>query len=186
MNMKKLIVTGIATAAAIELWASFGPLSPSAAPYEREYIWSEGRMPDVQAHQIAAKTAETKAPGFKADDFRRPYLEWFAPNPGCKTDLCVVVISGGGFGCCCDKERLQPAIDRFVEAGVTVANLTYRTPRPKGLPIHQSGREDAQRAVRVVRSQAAKRGFGPERIGTISMSAGSHLAVLLSTSSQTP
>ena len=50
--------------------ASFGPLTPSAAPYEREYIWPEGKMPDVQPHQIAAKTGESQAPGFKADDFR--------------------------------------------------------------------------------------------------------------------
>ncbi|MBO6249453.1 MAG: alpha/beta hydrolase, partial [Bacteroidales bacterium] len=43
-----------------------------------------------------------------------------------------------------------------------------------------------QRAVRMVRSEAAKRGFDPEKIGTVSMSAGSHLALLLATSSQTP
>ena len=120
--MKKLIMTGLATVVAVDLWASFGPLSPSAAPYEREYIWPEGRMPDVQAHQIAAKTTETKAPGFKADDFRRPYIEWYAPNPATqRVDLCVLFISGGGFNSCCDAERMQPAIDRFVQAGVTVA-----------------------------------------------------------------
>ena len=123
-----LAVVGIAVSAC----ASFGPLTPSAAPCEREYIWPEGKMPDMQAHQIAAKTEETKVPGFKADNFRRPYLEWYAPNPACKTDLCVLVISGGGFECCCDAARLQPAIDRFVRAGFTVANLTYRTPRPPG------------------------------------------------------
>ena len=144
-------------------------------------------MPDVQAHQIAAKTAETKAPGFKPDDFRRPYIEWYAPNPATgRVDLCVLFISGGGFGQCCDAARMQPAIDRFVQAGVTVANLTYRTPRPKGLPIHQSGWEDAQRAVRVIRSQAAKRGFSPEKIGATGISAGSKLLLLLATSSQTP
>lgn len=175
-----------AVSAALNSWASFGPLSPSAEPYEREYIWPEGKMPDVQAGQVAAKTAETKAPGFKADDFRRPYIEWFAPNPSNRTDLCVLVISGGGFWSCCDAERLQPAIDRFVEVGITVANLTYRTPRPNGLPIHQSGWEDAQRAVRVVRSQAAKRGFDPVKIGATGISAGAKLVLLLATSSQTP
>ena len=157
MTKRICILFLTAFGAAVSVCASFGPLSPSATPYEREYIWPEGKMPDVQPHQIAAKTEETKAPGFKADDFRRPYIEWFAPNPACKTDLCVLIISGGGFNCCCDAARLQPAIDRFVRAGFTVANLTYRTPRPKGLPIYQSAWEDAQRAVRVIRSQAAKR-----------------------------
>ena len=166
--------------------ASFGPLSPSAQPYEREYIWPDGKMPDVQPHQIAAKTAETKQPGFKADDFRRPYIEWYKPNPACKTDLCILVVSGGGFYCCCDAERLQPAIDRFVRAGFTVANLTYRTPRPNGLPVHQSAWQDAQRAVRVVRSQAQKRGFNPAKIGATGISAGSKTILLLATSALTP
>ena len=40
--------------------------------------------------------------------------------------------------------------------------------------------------MRLVRSQAEKRGFDPEKIGTISMSAGSHLALMLATSSETP
>jgi len=172
---------------AFSLFASFGPLTPSVAPYEREYIWPEGKMPDAQAHQAAAKVAEKKAPGFKAEDFRRPYLEWYAPDPATqRVDLCVLFVSGGGFWQCCDAERMQPAIDRFVKAGVTVASLTYRTPRPVELPIHQSGWEDAQRAVRVIRSQAAKRGFSPEKIGALGISAGSKLVVLLGTSSLTP
>ena len=182
----KRIVIGFVAVVAVLAEASFGPLNPSARPYEREYIWPEGKMPHAQPQQIAAKTGETKQPGFKADDFRRPYIEWFAPNPECRTDLCVLVVSGGGFNCCCDAERLQPAIDRFVKAGYTVANLTYRTPRPQGLPVHQSAWEDAQRAVRVMRSQAAKRGFDPKKIGATGISAGSKTILLLATSSLTP
>ena len=36
----------------------FGSLRPSAVPYEREYVWPEGKMPNVQPRQIAAKTGE--------------------------------------------------------------------------------------------------------------------------------
>ncbi|MBQ6329547.1 MAG: alpha/beta hydrolase, partial [Kiritimatiellae bacterium] len=164
--MKRVCMLLLVTAAVCGGKAeSFGPLMPSASPCEREYIWPDGLMPNPQPHQIAAKTGEKIAPGFREDDFRRPYVDWYAPNPTCRTDLCVITISGGGFGSCCDAARLQPAIDRLVRAGVTVADVTYRTPRPKGLPIHQSAWEDVQRAVRVVRSQAAKRGFDPAKIG---------------------
>ena len=165
---------------------SFGPLSPSSRPGEREYIWPEGKMPDFQPHQIAAKTGEKSKPGFNADDFRRPYIDWYDPNPDCKTDLCLVTVSGGGFNSCCDAARLQPVIDRLVKAGITVADVTYRTPRPKGLPIHQSAWEDVQRAVRVVRSQAAKRGFDPAKIGATGISAGAKAVLLVATSSLTP
>ena len=184
--MKRVLVVLLAVLCVAGVAASFGPLNPSAQPYEREYIWPDGKMPDVQPHQIAAKTGEAKAPGFKPDEFRRPYIEWYAPNPAKRTDLCVLVVSGGGFNSCCDEKRLQPTIDRLVEMGATIANLTYRTPRPKGLPVHQSGWEDAQRAVRVVRSQAAKRGFNPDKIGATGISAGAKLVLLLATSSQTP
>ena len=165
---------------------SFGPLTPSAVPCEREFLWPEGKMPDVQPHQIAAKTEEKNSPGFDAEKHRRPYIEWYAPAPSNKIDLCVLFVSGGGFYTCCDAERMQPAIDRFVRMGATVASLTYRTPRPCGTAIHLSGWQDAQRAVRVIRSQAAKRGFSPDRIGATGISAGAKLVALLATSSLTP
>ena len=156
------------------------------AQTEREYIWPDGKMPDVQPHQIAATTAEVKAPGYKADDFRRPYLDWFDQPTGEKTDICMILISGGGYNNCCDVGLVEQWRRKLTAIGVTCVSLTYRTPRPEGLAIHQSAWEDGQRAVRLVRSQAAKRGYNPEKIGTISMSAGSHLATLLATSSQTP
>jgi acetyl esterase/lipase len=159
----------------------------SFAATEREYIWPDGRMPDAQSHQIGATTAETKMPGFKADDFRRPYLDWFDPPSGeNKTDICMILISGGGYFSCCDVTLVERWRKKLTALGISCVSLTYRTPRPKGLPIHQSAWEDGQRAVRIVRSQAAKRGYNPEKIGTISMSAGSHLATLLATSSMTP
>lgn len=176
----------VSTLAAAKISAeSFGPLTPSAKPCEREYIWPEGKMPDVQPHQIAAKTGEKDAPGFIPADFIRPYIDWYAPNPECRTDLCVITVSGGGFEICCDAERLRPAIDRFVKAGITVADVTYRTPRPRGMPIYQSAWEDLQRAVRVVRSQAARRGFDPAKIGATGISAGAKAVLLVATSSQT-
>ena len=157
------------------------------AATEREYIWPEGRMPNAQPHQIGATTAEVGSKGFKAEDYRRPYLDWFEmPAGGRKSDICMILISGGGYNSCCDVRLVERWRRKFTAMGVRCVSLTYRTPRPKGLAIHQTAWEDGQRAVRIVRSQAAKRGFNPEKIGTISMSAGSHLATLLATSSQTP
>jgi len=166
---------------------SFGPLSPSAVPSERTFIWPDDRpVPDEQPHQIAAKVEESAAKGFVRTEHLRPYIDWYEPNSSNRTDTCLMVVSGGGFNSCCDAARLQPVIDRFVRAGVMVANLTYRTPRPKGLPIYQSAWADAQRAVRVIRSEAKKRGFAPDRIGATGISAGAKAVLLLALSSQTP
>ena len=71
---------------------------PWSVPSVREYIWPDGAMPDAQSHQVGATTAEQKAPGYKADDFRRPYLDWFDPPAAeVRTDACMILISGGGY-----------------------------------------------------------------------------------------
>ena len=151
----------------------------------RETVWPSGRMPDAQAHQIAAMTDEAAAPGFKADKHRAAYIEWYDapadPNGG-----CAILISGGGYYSCCDVDLVAYWEKELTARGFQCVKFVYRTPRPEGLPFYQSAWEDGQRAVRLVRSEASRRGFDPENIGTVSMSAGSHLALLLATSSQTP
>ena len=154
---------------------------------ERELIWPKGKMPDAQEQQIAAMTNETSNPKFKAEKHRTAYLEWFdAPDESVRNGTCMILISGGGYFTCCDVGLIDLWHKELTKVGVQCVNFVYRTPRPEGLPIYQSAWEDGQRAVRMVRSEAAKRGFDPDRIGVISMSAGSHLALLLATSSQTP
>ncbi|MCR5277675.1 MAG: alpha/beta hydrolase fold domain-containing protein [Bacteroidales bacterium] len=161
---------------------------PRKAPkVGREYIWPKDKMPDAQPGQIAAMIDEAQAEGFKPDAHRQPYLEWFeAPDASVRTDACMILISGGGYFTTCDVNLIDYWHKELTKRGVLCVNFVYRTPRPEGLPIYQTAWEDGQRAVRLVRSQAEKRGFDPEKIGVVSMSAGSHLALLLATSSQTP
>lgn len=165
----------------------FALLSFSLTAGERETIWPKGKMPHRQEHQIAAMTDEAGRPGFNADKHRTAYLEWYeAPSADKRNGGCMILISGGSYECCCDVGLIKQWNERFTELGFQCVNFVYRTPRPVGLPIYQTAWEDGQRAVRMVRSQAAERGFDPEKIGVISMSAGSHLGLLLATSSQTP
>ena len=153
---------------------------------DKVYLWPVGKMPDAQPHQIAAMTDVAGKKDFNPDEWRRPYIEWEeAPKAEVKTDACVILISGGAYQNQCDVGLVRSWARDLTALGVTCVNLVHRTPRPKDLPIHQSAWEDGQRAVRLVRSEAEKRGFNPERIGVFSMSAGSHLATLLATSSQT-
>lgn len=162
-------------------------LALNAFALEREHIWPKGKMPDKQDHQIAAMTNETNDPKFKAKNFTTAYIEWFdAPAPEKSTGACMILISGGGYNNCCDVNLIEYWSKELTAIGVQCVNFVYRTPRPEGLPIYQTAWEDGQRAVRMVRSEAEKRGFDPEKIGTVSMSAGSHLALLLATSSLTP
>ena len=155
--------------------------------FEREMIWPKGKMPDAQAHQIAAMTDEAGAPKFKADKHRVAYLEWFdAPAADVRNGGCMILISGGAYNNCCDVGLIKKWRERFTQLGFQCVNFVYRTPRPTGLPVYQTAWEDGQRAVRIVRREARSRGYEPERIGVLGFSAGAHLSVLLATSSETP
>ncbi len=160
-------------------------LSVSVFAQQREYIWPKKNMPDASPLQIAAMTSESKQEGFKPDKHRRPFLEWFdAPtNPN---GTCMILISGGAYNSTCDMSLIELWRTELTARGVQCVNLVYRTPRPEGIPYYQTAWEDGQRAVRLVRGQAAKRGYDPERIGVVGMSAGGHLSLLLAANSQTP
>ena len=148
-------------------------------------LWPEGKIPDFQENQIAAPSEISCKPGFDCAAHRMPYLEW-SEKPAKPNGSCVILISGGGYECTCDGPAFKPLEKALLDNGVTCVWLWYRTPRPAGLPIYQWGWEDGQRAVRLVRAAATKRGFHPERIGVLGCSAGSHLAVMLATSALTP
>ncbi len=160
-------------------------LAVLASASDRVALWPKGKIQDFQPHQIAATTQEVKAPGFKAAERAMPHLDWYEA-PAETNGGCMLLISGGGYNNCCDWASIDRVAKKFTELGFVCASLTYRTPRPQGLPIYQSAWEDGQRAVRLVRNDATKRGFDPEKIGAFGFSAGSHLTVLLATSALTP
>ncbi|MDD4102246.1 MAG: alpha/beta hydrolase, partial [Kiritimatiellae bacterium] len=172
--MKKTLVLGF--------WLMVGAMVSAG---ERVALWPEGKIPDFQPQQIAATTEEVKEPGFKAAENTMPHLDWYEP-PAEKNGGCMLLISGGGYQCCCDGVWIDRVAKKFTELGFVCVSLTYRTPRPQGLAIYQSAWQDGQRAVRLVRNDAAKRGFDSEKIGALGFSAGSHLTVLLATSALTP
>lgn len=159
------------------LAASFAEVTP---------LWPVGKMPDCQPHQIAARLEVADKKGFDAAANRKPYLQWYEAPTSNRTEQCMILISGGGYVNLCDGVWVDRFADYLTARGVQCVSLNYRTPRPKGFPIYQTAWEDGQRAVRLVRSEAKRRGYDAEKIGVLGFSAGGHLSVLLATSSQTP
>ena len=101
------------------------------------------------------------------------------------TDACLIVAPGGAYNrLATDHEGVQIA-EYFNRHGMTVVVLKYRVPRRDGLPKHMAAWQDAQRMVRVVRSQAKTWGINSEKIGMLGFSAGGHLTLMTATCSQT-
>jgi acetyl esterase/lipase len=107
-----------------------------------------------------------------------PTLTVFLPQKGRGTGSAVIVAPGGSYlGLASNLEGRQVA-DWFTSRGVTAFVLKYRLGAKYLYPIPL---EDAQRAVRLVRSSATGYGFLPDRIGFIGFSAGGHLAAATGT-----
>ncbi len=108
-----------------------------------------------------------------------PTLTIFQPHMGRANGTAIVIAPGGAYlGLAANLEGRQVA-DWFAARGVTAFVLKYRlgVQNPYPIPL-----KDAQRAMRLVRSESSKYGIAPNRIGMIGFSAGGHLSAMTATS----
>jgi acetyl esterase/lipase len=111
-----------------------------------------------------------------------PGIYAFFPSRQENVSAAVVIFPGGGYA------RLAYEISGFQIAkwfntmGVSAFVVKYRLPDSPDLVIRHLGPlQDAQRAMRLVRSRAAEWGIDPGKVGVFGTSAGGHLAASLST-----
>ncbi len=118
------------------------------------------------------------APGPAGPPSAAPTLTVFAPVPQHANGAAVIVAPGGAYLHLAIASEGREVADWFASRGVTAFLLKYRYgPRnPFPTPLL-----DAQRAVRLVRYEAAEYRVDPHRIGFIGFSAGGHLAALAGT-----
>lgn len=92
----------------------------------------------------------------------------------------VVIFPGGGYHILAmDLEGTEVA-QWFNSVGINAVLVKYRVPARKGQERYMAPLQDAQRAMRIVRSRAKEWGINPERTGVIGFSAGAHLCAVLS------
>ena len=135
------------------------PAGQAATPHKVELLWSNG------------------APGAKgSDEGDKPSLTIYLPDKEKATGAAVVIFPGGGYGhLAMDHEGHQIA-EWLNSIGVAGFILEYRHSNSGAGYGHPAPIQDAQRAIRTVRSRAKQWGVDPDRIGIIGFSAGGHLA----------
>jgi len=144
------------------------PLWPDTAP-------GSGRL--ALNETITDRSSDSSRPDRIVTGITQPTLTLYAaPHPN---GAALIVASGGGYVReVLDKEGSEVA-RWFAPRGVSVFLLKYRLPGEG----HDDGKDaplqDAQRAVRLLRSKAPHLGIDPTRIGVMGFSAGGHLAASL-------
>lgn len=109
----------------------------------------------------------------------RPILEIWRPTK--PNGAAMLIVPGGGYGFLSyDNEGISQA--HWLNArGITAFILCYRLPGEGWHSRSLVPLQDAQRAVRIIRSNVAEFGIDPGRVGVLGFSAGGHLAGSIAT-----
>lgn len=140
----------------IVAWATLASNSLAAEP-KTELLWPHG------------------APGAKGDAPNdKPTLIIYLPEKEKATGAGVVICPGGGYSGLAMSHEGHDIAKWLNSIGVAGFICDYRH-RGKGYG-HPAPLQDAQRAIRTVRSRGGEFGVDPTRIGILGFSAGGHLA----------
>lgn len=157
--------------------------APRCGEAEEIALWPEG-APGGQ--KIAAtETLELPAPDEtrfatrRARHITHPRLFVFRPRR--PNGSALLVIPGGAYVIVATDIEGCDIAHRWTTQGVTVFVLNYRLPGDGWTAGPDAPLQDAQRALRLIRHNAARLGIDAERVGVMGFSAGGHLAGSLAT-----
>ena len=147
-------------------------------------LWPGG--PPNGWHRTDSEFTETeKGQTFKiVHNVSKPTLEIFQAAHAAAHSPTVIVCPGGGYYIEAIEHEGWEIAERLNKEGFNAAVLKYRLPnRDTDKPLHIAPLQDAQRAIRLLRLNAAKYGIDPDRVGIMGFSAGGHLAAVTSNTS---
>jgi acetyl esterase/lipase len=107
----------------------------------------------------------------------RPSLTVYLPPQQKANGTAVIICPGGGYAVLAASHEGSDVAKQFNEMGIAAFVLKYRIPDEKTMINKEIGPlQDAQRAIKIVRENAAQWNINPSRVGIMGFSAGGHLA----------
>ncbi|EKT2104030.1 alpha/beta hydrolase [Stenotrophomonas maltophilia] len=150
-------------------------LAPEVVPLWPQDHWQQrARGPERTGVEGSAKGAVSGI-----SDARMEIYRPLKPN-----GTAVVIFGGGGYFRIQIGSAAKPTAQWLQSLGVTAAVVYYRLPADGWAPV--SPFQDGQRAMRLLRAQAASLRVDPERIGALGFSAGGNLAGIVATRFDAP
>ena len=159
----------------IELWQGPAPEEPGTIGPERVRM-----SPRLERRQVEVTESTRMITGVTV-----PTITIISPTSVANTGTAVLIFPGGGYWDLYWELEGEEVAAWLNSLGITGVIVKYRVPRrPDEIEGEPARRplQDAQRAMRIVRSRASEFGIDPTRIGVIGFSAGGHLAIATATS----
>jgi acetyl esterase/lipase len=148
----------------------------SAAEPEEIPLWKDG-APGFENR----KAEPTVAKDWWVRNVHNPSITAYLPDPDKATGAAVIVCPGGGHReLVFNAEGKEPA-EYLQTLGVAAFALKYRLGREEGSPykIEEHARQDAYRAMRLVRSRADEWKIDTKRVGMLGFSAGGEVVSMV-------
>ena len=139
-------------------------------------LWPEGKVP-MKDNDRPIKNLEQELwqRNLVVTDINDPFFTFF-PAKGDGARPVVVILPGGGYWQLGWNKEGTEIADWLNSLGFSAAVLLYRAPNQRDAALC-----DVQRAIGILRRDAAKYGIDPGRVGVIGFSAGANLAIRAST-----
>lgn len=132
------------------------------------HLWDKG-APGFENR----KDEPEQAQDYWVRNVNNPSITVFLPPKEKATGAAVVIAPGGGFRELVFNAEGRQAAEFLNSIGVAAFALKYRLPNETNSPYTMENvRQDAYRAMRLVRSRAAEWNIGPHRVGMLGFSAG--------------
>lgn len=142
----------------------------------------KGKIPNsIAGTEQEEKQTDTKG-NLRYGKVTAPTLQVYLPSKEKNTGAAVVIIPGGGYSIVSYTNEGTDIAEEFNKIGIAAFILKYRLPSDNTMADKSIGPwQDAQQAIKTVRSRATEWNIDPKRVGVIGFSAGGHLASTVGT-----
>lgn len=177
-----VMTAGFAAGSAAATKPKDSKMKPWPAPSETIWLWpngAPGSLNPARAEKIDERAKDALSHDRAMSGITKPRLDVFpAKNPN---GAAMLITPGGGYARVVMDHEGYLLADYLNSLGITAFVLFYRLPAEGWEKASDVPLSDAQRAMRLIRANAARFRIDTARVGMIGFSAGGHLCASLLT-----